>query len=134
MAQRTSGGGASGSPVLARTAMVDAVYLAAAARGPNPRVIRKGTPMATWLITGASSGLGFSLAEHVLQHGEQVVLTARTIAPMAELAAQYPAIARSFGLDVTAPISAARQSGSQRNSPAGSTSWSTTPSTTRAAA
>jgi NAD(P)-dependent dehydrogenase (short-subunit alcohol dehydrogenase family) len=57
--------------------------------------------MATWLITGASSGLGFSLAEHVLQHGEQVVLTARTLAPMAELAAQYPATARSFGLDVT---------------------------------
>jgi len=57
--------------------------------------------MATWLITGASSGLGFSLAEHVLQHGEQVVLTARTLAPMAELAAQYPTTARSFGLDVT---------------------------------
>jgi NAD(P)-dependent dehydrogenase (short-subunit alcohol dehydrogenase family) len=57
--------------------------------------------MTTWLITGASSGLGFSLAEHVLQHGEQVVLTDRTIAPMAELAAQYPATARSFGLDVT---------------------------------
>ena len=74
--QRTSGGDASGNPVLARTTVVDAVYLAAAARGPNPRIIRKGTSMATWLITGASSGLGFSLAEHVLQHGEQVVLTA----------------------------------------------------------
>jgi hypothetical protein len=100
LVQRTSGGDASGNPVLARTTVVDAVYLAAAARGPNPRIIRKGTPMATWLITGASSGLGFSLAEHVLQHGEQVVLTARTLAPMAELAAQYPATARSFGLDV----------------------------------
>ena len=101
MAQRTSGDGASGNPVLARTTVVDAVYLAAAARGLNPRIIRKGTSMATWLITGASSGLGFSLAGHVLRHGEQVELTGRNVAPMVELAAQYPATARSPGLDVT---------------------------------
>ena len=28
----------------------------------------------TWLITGASSGLGYTLAEHVLKQGDRVVL------------------------------------------------------------
>jgi NAD(P)-dependent dehydrogenase (short-subunit alcohol dehydrogenase family) len=30
--------------------------------------------ISTWLITGASSGLGYALAEHVLKQGDQVVL------------------------------------------------------------
>jgi NAD(P)-dependent dehydrogenase (short-subunit alcohol dehydrogenase family) len=33
--------------------------------------------ISTWLITGASSGLCYALAEHVLKQGDQVVL-ART--------------------------------------------------------
>jgi hypothetical protein len=28
----------------------------------------------TWLITGASSGLGYALADHVLKQGDRVVL------------------------------------------------------------
>ena len=46
--------------------------------------------ISTWLITGASSGLGYALAEHVLKQGDQVVLAARTAASMEALAASYP--------------------------------------------
>ena len=49
--------------------------------------------ISTWLITGASSGLGYALAEHVLKQGDQVVLAARTVASMEALAAssaQWP--------------------------------------------
>ena len=45
---------------------------------------------ATWLITGASSGLGYALAEHVLEQGDQVVLGARTLDPMTALSKRYP--------------------------------------------
>ena len=38
--------------------------------------------ISTWLITGAASGLGYALAEHVLKQGDQVVLAARTVASM----------------------------------------------------
>src|SRR6202051_1990481 len=43
-----------------------------------------------WLITGASSGLGYALAEFVLQRGERVVLAARSMNSMSGLAARYP--------------------------------------------
>jgi short-subunit dehydrogenase len=46
--------------------------------------------VSTWLITGASSGLGYALAEHVLKQGDQVVQAARTLASMEALAASYP--------------------------------------------
>jgi NAD(P)-dependent dehydrogenase (short-subunit alcohol dehydrogenase family) len=67
---------------------------------------------ATWLITGTSSGLGYALAEHVLQQGDQVVLGARTLEPMAALIARYPQTGLSVTLDVTDPgqrIDAIRQ-------------------------
>ena len=57
----------------------------------------------TWLITGASSGLGYALAEHVLQNGERVVMGARTVGPMNELASRYPDRGLAVELDVTKP-------------------------------
>src|SRR5260370_17395960 len=60
------------------------------------------TPKAqTWLITGASSGLGYSLAEYVLKEGDGVVLGARWLTQMADLAARYPDTALATTLDVT---------------------------------
>ena len=57
----------------------------------------------TWFITGASSGLGFALAEHVLRKGERVVMGARTVGPMNELASRYPDRGLAVELDVTKP-------------------------------
>jgi NAD(P)-dependent dehydrogenase (short-subunit alcohol dehydrogenase family) len=57
--------------------------------------------MGAWLITGAASGLGLSLAEEVLDRGEKVVLTSRRVEPMAELAAKYADTALVLALDVT---------------------------------
>ena len=69
--------------------------------------------MQTWFITGASSGLGRSLAETVLQAGAQAVLTARDPQVLAPLLQQYPAHARAVALDLTDPasITAAVQAG-----------------------
>lgn len=55
----------------------------------------------TWLITGASSGLGYALAEHVLKQGHRVVLTSRAMDGMDELAARYLENAIAIELDVT---------------------------------
>src|ERR1700746_3463254 len=55
----------------------------------------------TWLITGASSGLGYAVAEFVLQRGDRVALGARSQAPMTALAARYPDRALALALDVT---------------------------------
>lgn len=57
----------------------------------------------TWLITGASSGLGYDLASHVLAKGHEVVLAARNEQAMQELATKYPDTALVVGVDVTKP-------------------------------
>src|ERR1700756_5587592 len=57
----------------------------------------------TWLITGASSGIGYALAEHVLEQGDQVVAAARTLEPMAALTERYPDTGLAVTLDVTDP-------------------------------
>lgn len=57
--------------------------------------------MATWLITGCSSGLGRALAEVVLAHGHRAVVTARDVATISELVASYPDTAIAAQLDVT---------------------------------
>ncbi|WP_394769626.1 SDR family NAD(P)-dependent oxidoreductase [Lacisediminihabitans sp.] len=57
----------------------------------------------TWLITGASSGLGYDLAEHVLSRGDEVVLAARTEAAMHELASRYPTKSLVVAVDVADP-------------------------------
>jgi NAD(P)-dependent dehydrogenase (short-subunit alcohol dehydrogenase family) len=58
----------------------------------------------TWFITGASSGLGYALAEHVLEQGDRAVMGARTVGPMADLASRYPDRGLAVELDVTDPI------------------------------
>ena len=55
----------------------------------------------TWLITGTSSGLGYSLAEYVLERGDRVVMGSRTLDNMADLAKRYPERALAIILDVT---------------------------------
>ncbi|GLC63052.1 hypothetical protein PLESTB_001975700 [Pleodorina starrii] len=61
----------------------------------------EGTSMATWLITGCSTGLGRALAEAVLAHGDNAVVTARDVAKVQDLADAYPDTAIAVMLDVT---------------------------------
>ena len=56
---------------------------------------------ATWLITGASSGLGHALASVALRRGDQVVLAATALAPMQALATTFPDSAMALAFDVT---------------------------------
>jgi NAD(P)-dependent dehydrogenase (short-subunit alcohol dehydrogenase family) len=61
-----------------------------------------GFPMKrTWLITGASQGLGRAFAEAALGAGDTVVATARVPAALEDLVAAYPARAFALELDVT---------------------------------
>lgn len=46
--------------------------------------------MRTWLITGCSTGLGRALAEAVLSHGDNAVVTARDISRISDLGASRP--------------------------------------------
>ena len=57
--------------------------------------------MATWLITGCSTGLGRDLARAVLEHGDQVVVTARDASRVGDLADGFPGTALALALDVT---------------------------------
>ncbi|MFD3405321.1 oxidoreductase [Kribbella sp. NPDC058693] len=57
--------------------------------------------MTTWLITGCSTGLGRAFAEAVLHRGHNVVVTAREVAQVQDLAEKYPDTALPLPLDVT---------------------------------
>ncbi len=57
--------------------------------------------MATWLITGCSTGLGRAFAEAVLARGDNVVATARDAAKVADLVEAHPDTALALALDVT---------------------------------
>ena len=59
--------------------------------------------MATWLITGCSSGLGRAFAEEVLGRGHNAVVTARDVSAVGDLADAHPATALGLALDVTDP-------------------------------
>lgn len=59
--------------------------------------------MKTWLITGASTGFGRQLAETVLQHGDQCVLTARRPEQLADLVSRFADRAIALPMDVTQP-------------------------------
>jgi NAD(P)-dependent dehydrogenase (short-subunit alcohol dehydrogenase family) len=68
--------------------------------------------MATWLVTGCSTGLGRALAEAVLGAGHNAVVTARDAGKVADLARPAGDRAIAVTLDVTEPAqvaSAARQ-------------------------
>ena len=57
--------------------------------------------MATWFITGCSTGLGRALATTALERGETVALTARNPAALEDLAKSYPDTSLALTLDVT---------------------------------
>ncbi|MFD6136231.1 SDR family NAD(P)-dependent oxidoreductase [Isoptericola sp. NPDC060257] len=57
----------------------------------------------TWFVTGAASGLGLALAEHVLASGDRVVLGARAEHGLGDVLARYPYTALPVVLDVTDP-------------------------------
>ena len=57
--------------------------------------------MSTWMITGCSTGLGRDLAQAVLAHGHQAVVTARDAAKVQDLADAFPETALAVALDVT---------------------------------
>ncbi len=59
--------------------------------------------MATWLITGCSTGLGRALAEAVIAAGHHAVVTARDVSKVADLAAGDPDRVLALALDVTDP-------------------------------
>jgi NAD(P)-dependent dehydrogenase (short-subunit alcohol dehydrogenase family) len=54
-----------------------------------------------WFITGSSTGLGQSLTEAVLKHGDHVIATARKPEQLDDLVQQYPDTAKAIRLDVT---------------------------------
>ena len=72
--------------------------------------------MTTWLITGCSTGLGRALAEAVLAHGDNAVVTARDPSTVQDLAEHYPETALPLALDVTdaAQIQSAVAGGTER--------------------
>ena len=55
--------------------------------------------MATWLITGCSTGLGRALAEAVIATGHNAVVTARDAARVADLADATPDRVLAVALD-----------------------------------
>jgi NAD(P)-dependent dehydrogenase (short-subunit alcohol dehydrogenase family) len=57
--------------------------------------------MATWLITGCSTGLGRALAQAVLAAGHNAVVTARNAAAVEDIAAAHPETGLVLPLDVT---------------------------------
>ncbi len=59
--------------------------------------------MKTWFITGASSGLGRTLAETVLRHGDNAIVTARSVAALAGLVERHPHQVLPLALDLTVP-------------------------------
>jgi NAD(P)-dependent dehydrogenase (short-subunit alcohol dehydrogenase family) len=59
-----------------------------------------------WLITGSSRGLGRSLAEAVLEHGDRLIATARKPEQLSALVDKYGDRCRAVALDVTDPAAA----------------------------
>jgi NAD(P)-dependent dehydrogenase (short-subunit alcohol dehydrogenase family) len=64
---------------------------------PSPRLPR------TWLITGASGGVGLLVAESALALGDRVVLVGADTAVLQDLVDGYPGQAWALELDITSP-------------------------------
>lgn len=62
----------------------------------------------TWLITGASSGLGRTMAERLLARGDRVVATVRRERALDDLADRYGDSLRVHMLDVSDPTAVRR--------------------------
>jgi len=60
----------------------------------------------TWLITGASRGLGRALSSAVLENGDRLVATARRPEQLSEFTDRYGDRVRTVALDVTDPDAA----------------------------
>ncbi len=58
-------------------------------------------PSRTWLITGASSGIGLAMARAALARGDSVAALSRTIEPLQTLQEQYPGRILALSTDVT---------------------------------
>jgi NAD(P)-dependent dehydrogenase (short-subunit alcohol dehydrogenase family) len=73
-------------------------------------------PTSTWLVTGCSTGLGRALAEAVIGAGHNVVVTARNVTSVADLADAAPERVLPVALDVTKPeqVTSAVQQAQQR--------------------
>src|ERR1700744_643989 len=73
-------------------------------------------PTSTWLVTGCSTGLGRALAEAVIGAGHNVVVTARNVTSVADLADAAPERVLPVALDVTQPdqVACAVQQAQQR--------------------
>ncbi|MBL8552134.1 MAG: SDR family NAD(P)-dependent oxidoreductase [Hyphomonadaceae bacterium] len=56
-----------------------------------------------WFITGCSTGLGRALAEHALERGDRVAVTARRVESVSDIVAKAPDRAIAIALDVTKP-------------------------------
>ena len=54
-----------------------------------------------WLITGCSTGFGRELAKEVLAVGYNAVVTARNLADIRDIIADYPETAMAVKLDVS---------------------------------
>src|SRR3954453_21475140 len=72
------------------------------AHGGQPHLAtgRKHT-VTTWLITGCSTGLGRAFAQAALERGHNVVVTARDLTNVQDLAEAHPDSALALALDVT---------------------------------
>ena len=75
--------------------------------------------MATWIITGCSTGLGRSLAAAVLEAGHSAVLTARKPESLEDLVQAHPDTALALPLDVRdhAQVVEAVRAGQERFGP-----------------
>lgn len=70
--------------------------------GSSSLASQKGrSALATWLITGCSTGLGRALARAVLAHGHNAVVTARNVNAVQGIADAFPDTALALPLDVT---------------------------------